>query len=230
MTSRIAAVVIFILTACSADTSELPDAVPPDAAPADAAPACRQPTKGVILGDSIAAAMFTQTRDILDATGDEVHSVACAGCTVYQELVAWETSPYHGDPSVGWIVIAELGINDLRIGHTAAAALTDFDILIDAIHGSNPGATVVVGLLLPAHGNINFMTFAYDPGWLTANERLTAEFDGRAQASLALNDGTDCLRAEYDSGDHLHPNLAGLRVLATWVRTWVTESTKPLCP
>lgn len=121
-------------------------------------------------------------------------------------------------------VIMDLGINDIWMTGDSA------DAIIDAIRKISTqvrerGLRFVVATLGPFEG------FAVTPGspqgeWTPAKEatrnavnavlRSSGEFDGLIDFDALLRDPAQPskLRAEFDSGDHIHPNDAGNQAMA----------------
>ncbi len=115
-------------------------------------------------------------------------------------------------------VITLIGVNDLGAGTSASALIAGHRELIRRCRAA--GVTVLGGTLLPLGGSV------YDRGAhrtvrATLNRwiRESHEFDAVADFDAAVRDATvpERLRAGYDSGDHLHPNDAGMLALASAV-------------
>lgn len=124
-------------------------------------------------------------------------------------------------------VILDLGINDIWLNGDSA------DAIIHAIRQAGVqvrerGVRLVVGTLGPYEG------FAVTPGspageWTPEKEatrnavndflRSSTEFDGVIDFDAVLRDPANPsrLRAEFDSGDHIHPNDAGDQAMADFV-------------
>ena len=127
-------------------------------------------------------------------------------------------------PGVRDVILME-GIND--IGNDAGpngAQLTAQDLidgyrnLINQAH--NAGVRIIGGTMLPNKG-AGYYTVAHEAirqagnGWI----RTSGEFDGVIDFDQAMQDpaGPASLRPSYDSGDHLHPNAAGMQAMANAV-------------
>jgi lysophospholipase L1-like esterase len=114
------------------------------------------------------------------------------------------------------------GINDLQLAPYASAeeVLTGLRTLAGRLH--DRGVPVIVGTLTP---------FKDSPLWTAAAEaeraalnaalRTSPEFDAVADFDAAVRDPADPqrVRADYDSGDHIHLNDAGYRAVADAVPT-----------
>jgi len=126
-------------------------------------------------------------------------------------------------PGVRTVIVLE-GINDIGAGEaagtpvTAAQLIAGHQALIRAAHWR--GVRIVGATLTPSKG-------CPYPGYDTArgeavrdalNEwiRTSGEYDAVFDFDRALADPTDPdrMRAEYDAGDALHPNDAGMRAMA----------------
>lgn len=137
-------------------------------------------------------------------------------------------------------VVVLLGINDIggqpqhKQPEPIIAALRQ---VADQVHAK--GLPVIGGTLTPFGGSSNY-TEELEGVRLAVNDfiRHGGAFDAVADFDAALRDPADPhrLRAEYDSGDHLHPKDAGYRAMADvvdldrltarpaddWVGTWQT--------
>ncbi len=116
-------------------------------------------------------------------------------------------------------VIVLLGIND--IGHVPDTPATTAQIIAAlrqiATRGHDHGLRMIGATLLP---------FAGSPYWAMSGEAMRTAvnefirnggaFDGVADFDAAMRDAAQPLqvRAEFDSGDHLHPNDAGYAAMA----------------
>jgi len=119
-------------------------------------------------------------------------------------------------------VILMEGINDIGNdagpGNTALTAQTMIDgyrQLIAKAHGA--GVRILGGTMLPFKG-AGYYSPARDAIRQACNQwiRHSGAFDGVVDFEKAVRDPSDhqLLRAEYDSGDHLHPNAAGMQAMA----------------
>jgi lysophospholipase L1-like esterase len=126
-------------------------------------------------------------------------------------------------------VIVLLGVNDL--GHPGTSAPLDETVTAEEIIGAHrqlitrahaEGLTIYGGTILPFKDDtLGFYSKENEAKRQTVNRwiRTSGEYDGLIDFDRALRDPTDPqrLRAEYDSGDHLHPNTAGLAAMAAAV-------------
>ncbi|MFI1996017.1 SGNH/GDSL hydrolase family protein [Actinoplanes sp. NPDC020271] len=115
-------------------------------------------------------------------------------------------------------LITLIGVNDIGAGAGAEELIAGHRDLI--ARGRAAGLTVLGGTLLPFGGS------SYDRGdhrvvRATLNDwiRNSGEFDAVVDFDAAIRDGSrpDRMWPGYDSGDHLHPNDAGMLALASAV-------------
>ena len=132
-------------------------------------------------------------------------------------------------PGVKYIVLLE-GINDIGLpgtlgrpheAPTAQDIIESYTALIERAHAR--GIKVIGGTLTPFQGTTtpNYYTTNGETIRVAVNSwiRTSGAFDGIVDFDAALRDPSNPsrLRAEYDSGDHLHPNDAGYAALANAV-------------
>jgi lysophospholipase L1-like esterase len=129
-------------------------------------------------------------------------------------------------PGISHIVLLE-GINDIGVSGSAGgpfgeSPLIDAQALIDAyqqviVRAHERGIKVFGGTILPFEG-ANYFTAAKEPIRAQLNSwiRTSGKFDGVVDFDAALRDpaAPTRLKADFDSGDHLHPNSAGARAMA----------------
>jgi lysophospholipase L1-like esterase len=126
-----------------------------------------------------------------------------------------------GQPGVKDVILFE-GIND--IGNNAGpggAPLTAQDLidgyrtLIDESHAA--GVDVIGATLMPDEGN-GYYTPAAEALRQSVNDwiRTSGAFDGVIDFDKTMRDPANpaALNPAYDSGDHIHPNDAGMKVMA----------------
>jgi lysophospholipase L1-like esterase len=126
-----------------------------------------------------------------------------------------------GQPGVKDVILLE-GIND--IGNNAGPGNTPLTVqdLIDGykalINEAHATRVAIIGAtLMPDEGN-----GYYNPAAEAIREavnnwiRTSGAFDGYIDFDLAMRSPTDphALNPKYDSGDHIHPNDAGMQVMA----------------
>lgn len=111
-------------------------------------------------------------------------------------------------------VIEQGGINDLRTGVPVTVLEVAQQSLVSSAHAA--GVRVLICTLTPMAGSsgdtaAEESALAAYNAWVLAG---SSGADGVVDFNAALNNGAGALAAPYDSGDHLHPNLAGDVVLA----------------
>jgi len=145
-------------------------------------------------------------------------------------------------PNVAAVIVL-IGINDL--GHAGAAGSPEFESAEDMIAGLDQlaqrahehGLRVYIGTLTPFVGTV--FTNYYSDEKETRRQAINAwirtqtVFDGVFDFDKALDDpaAPGHLPAAYDHGDHLHPSMAGLAVMADAVPldafAWSRSAAKP---
>lgn len=123
-------------------------------------------------------------------------------------------------------VITLLGVNDIgQAGGRSAPAdeAVTAQQLIDGhrqvvARGRTAGLAVYCGTILPFGGTPGYDTPRNEAARRALNEwiRTSGECDAVIDFDAAVRDPAEptALRAEYDSGDHLHPNDAGMAAMA----------------
>jgi lysophospholipase L1-like esterase len=118
-------------------------------------------------------------------------------------------------------VIVELGINDLQIaGHPADRIIGGLRQLVAQLE--EKGLRVLVCTLGPFEG---FPSWTADREVIrnTVNAFIRSEFDHVVDMDAVLRDpaAPSKVRADYDSGDHIHPNDVGSAAVAAAVPLWL---------
>jgi lysophospholipase L1-like esterase len=131
-------------------------------------------------------------------------------------------------PDVGTVIVL-LGVNDL--GHPGTTAPADEVVTAEEIINAHrqliarahaADIRILGGTILPFKDDtLGFYTPENEAKRQAVNHwiRTSAEYDGVIDFDAAVRDPADParLRAEYDSGDHLHPNDAGMAAMAAAV-------------
>jgi lysophospholipase L1-like esterase len=126
-----------------------------------------------------------------------------------------------GAAKVRWLIILE-GINDIGQAQGAEAAAKAADDLIAAyeqmIDSARASDIRVYGATLMPFGGSFYDTAESEAARKTVNEwiRSSGRFDAVIDLDAALRDPADSLRLlpAADTGDHLHPNETGHRMIA----------------
>jgi lysophospholipase L1-like esterase len=132
-------------------------------------------------------------------------------------------------PGARWVVIME-GIND--IGHSSSAGLTEQEVTADEIigglkqivaraHGS--GLKAYCATLTPFEGTVFAHYYSAEGeakrqavnSWIRTGKGCDAVIDFDAAVQDPAHPSK--LRADFDVGDHLHPNAAGYQAMANSV-------------
>ncbi|MEV6871538.1 SGNH/GDSL hydrolase family protein [Amycolatopsis sp. NPDC051128] len=132
-----------------------------------------------------------------------------------------------GRPGVRSVIVLA-GVNDLGVGvgtsgrpPTPAQLIGGYRALIAAAHAR--GVRVLGATILPFKGATDQGYYTERGGQVRAAVnnwiRTSGEYDAVVDLARALADPADPdkLRAEYDSGDGLHPNDAGMRAMANTI-------------
>lgn len=188
-------------------------------------------TNAYALGDStIAAYQGGANLMTLLTSARTKNTVAVPGHTIAQQRTAFNALAAPRD-AAGWAII-QVGLNDLAPAEAASVAIARLQTLVNDVRAALGRWTpVLVGQMIPCrqrlinlYGATNGPT-AYQK-WLDMNDAIAGtgptpitNVDGRITAHVPLmNDGNGNLKAEYDTGDGIHPNTAGRQVNAdAWV-------------
>ncbi len=166
----------------------------------------------------------------LDAVRGPTLSVVNAGLGGNRLLAPRDGEPYYGVPALERLerdvfgqtgiraVIVLEGVNDIGYDATAEELIAAYQEIIDRAHAA--GLRVYGGTITPFGGSF-IETESRLATWRAVNDwiRHSGQFDGVIDFAAALADPDDPtrLRAEYDSGDHLHPGDAGTEAMANAV-------------
>ena len=127
-------------------------------------------------------------------------------------------------PGVRWVLLHE-GINDITAAHmlTSTKDQVSAEQIIEGMkalvaRARKQGVRVWAGTLLPFAGTQGFYTVDAERKRQKVNVwiRRSGAFEAVADFDAALRDSAhpERLHPEFDSGDHLHPNEAGYRLMA----------------
>jgi lysophospholipase L1-like esterase len=128
------------------------------------------------------------------------------------------------------VVILMEGTNDIGVPPpaTAAQVIGGLQTAVDRMHRA--GLRVILGTLPPCK-NFPLALHGTPEAIVARNQindwiRTSAAADGVVDFHAALRDPTDPdrLRPEFDSGDHLHPNVAGYEAMADAVDLTLLEN------
>lgn len=124
-------------------------------------------------------------------------------------------------PGVRWVMLLE-GINDIGREQREASEATSAEELIAAykqlIQRAHDQGIRIIGCTLTPYGGAGYSTEHGESVREAVNEfiRTSKLFDGVVDFEAAVRDKADPkrIRAEFDPGDHLHPNDAGYQAMA----------------
>lgn len=139
-------------------------------------------------------------------------------------------------PGVNWILVHE-GINDITAGHLLNTPKDQVSVqqIIEgmktlAARAHEKKIKIWAGTLLPFEGTRHFYTDAAETKRQAVNAwiRSAGVFDAIVDFDMALRDPAHPgrLRQDVDSGDHLHPNEAGYRMMAKAIDLRTLEQTR----
>jgi len=126
-----------------------------------------------------------------------------------------------GQSGVRWLIVSE-GVNDIGTARGPAASDSVATQLIAAyqhmIAAAHARRIRVYGATILPFGRSFYSSPEHEAARAAVNRWIRAggQFDAVVDLDAAMRDPTDPtrLRADLDSGDHLHPNEAGYRVMA----------------
>ncbi|MEV4343256.1 GDSL-type esterase/lipase family protein [Actinoplanes sp. NPDC049596] len=126
-----------------------------------------------------------------------------------------------GQPGVKWVIVADLGINDLGGADASGGSrlVTGLKQLIKRSHGAN--VKVLCGTLVPYADSESYNSTG-EAGRKTFNTFVRSSAsgcDGVVDFDAAVHDPATPTRwsSRFDQGDHMHPNNAGMEAMAAAV-------------
>lgn len=185
-------------------------------------------TKAYSLGDSTVAD-YSGLSGLVDlvSTSRVIVDIATPGDTIAGQKSKWLAQTI--DPAlVGWVVV-QIGLNDMDpTDGTTASKIAALQDLVNTIRTSI-GSTkkLLIAKMLPCRQRyIDIYGATNGPiaqqRWVDVNAAIAGEgstpitgVDARITAHVPLmDDGNGNLKAIYDTGDKIHPNLAGRQLMA----------------
>lgn len=122
------------------------------------------------------------------------------------------------------VVIIQIGLNDMASNQTTETVLTNYQNLVNLVRSNtNPRCKVYVAKMLPCKQRFIDYYGATEglvsqQRWLDLNNSImntVTGVDGRIDSHVPLlDDGNGNLKLEYDTGDHIHENVAGRQIIA----------------
>jgi lysophospholipase L1-like esterase len=184
-------------------------------------------TKVYSLGDSTVADYTYPGLVDLVSTVRVIVDIATPGDTIAGQKSKWLAQTI--DPAlVGWVVV-QIGLNDMNpTDGTTASKIAELQDLITTIRGEI-GATkkLLIAKMLPCKQRYIDVYGATNGGlaqqrWVAINAAIAGEgatpitgVDGRITSHVPfMDDGAGNLIVTYNTGDNIHPNLAGRQLMA----------------
>jgi hypothetical protein len=236
---RYALLSLFLLAACGDNDGVQPPPPHPDAAVAPDAEVvydagepdarlCNPYTRGVVIGDGLAHGMHAIAGPYLQNNNNAyAYDISADGNTIANQLAAWRASPHRGDETLNWAYV-HVGMDDIIQGAGAIETVANMGTLLADIHASNPGMKVYLSTLWPARGRLEQVVDPPRyPVWVKVNEELVAQFQANSSQGDELNDGTDALKFEFDSGNKITPNALGFNAATRQLSNWVKATFPP---
>ncbi|OPY31931.1 MAG: multifunctional acyl-CoA thioesterase I and protease I and lysophospholipase L1 [Methanomassiliicoccales archaeon PtaU1.Bin124] len=144
-----------------------------------------------------------------DMTGKEVINIGVGGLTLAEMEMGFDANVEEHDPS---LVIIEGGINDIEYGRSSEEVIGDLASILRKAHQKK--IPIAVCTLLPASLDAGSDESRVEVNvWirrLSDKERILVDIDIELRDSIQ----SDQLSYMYDSGDHAHPNLEGMKRIA----------------
>lgn len=122
------------------------------------------------------------------------------------------------------VVVIQIGLNDMSDSQTTETVLSNYQKLVDLVRSTtNIRCKIYVSKMLPCkqrfidiYGATNGA--ASQQRWVELNDAIMTTInnaDGRIDSHVPLlDDGNGNLKAEYNSGDNIHENVAGRQLIA----------------
>ncbi|NTU49519.1 MAG: SGNH/GDSL hydrolase family protein [Desulfobulbaceae bacterium] len=198
----------------------------------------------VVTGDMIVSSMFTST---LLISGDSTVTPVCrylrqaVGVTRYLkytdiakagDTISLQSSRFAALSSVlkavVKTVVVEIGLNDLHSDEEAYSDISArYQEYIDAIKTAIPSAKIYIATIVPSFG-FSAADADYKAKWLLLDADIRANVFGAHYVISGHTDllhaGDYILKAMYDSGDGLHPNDAGAKIIGdAWANKLITD-------
>lgn len=141
-----------------------------------------------------------------------INNLSTAGETPIQQKDRWDALSAEVKASFDYVFI-QVGINQIN-GYNW---ITQYQELVDDINATKNQDCRVYGVTMtPIRGEASLDPSGYN-NWLALNAAIRGEgatpitglYGFVSGHTTAMGDANNYLLAEYDSGDHLHPNAAG---------------------
>ncbi len=178
----------------------------------------------VISGDSIMSSrggvtppgggVYTE-QEALDRPG--ILNISKGGAQILGQETDFLAKVKRGDPSIR-LVYVEMGVNNILGGATGVATFADARRYVRTIRSWLPNAKIVWGKASPCDAFLSApqrVEFAAYQALLPTLDGIDLYWDSHY---ATLGAGTANLAAAYDSGDGIHPNPRGARLLGRSIR------------
>ena len=160
-----------------------------------------------------------------------ITSVAMGGDTIQGQRSKFAALTNHTDYDV---VIMQIGLNDIYPASHTETILNNYQSFVDYIRSVvSVRCKIYVSQMIPCKQRFIDLFGEVNGGlsyqrWLDLNYAIAntiTNVDGRITSHVAvLNDGNDNLKAEYDTGDRVHENVAGRQIIANaWLDKLIAD-------
>jgi lysophospholipase L1-like esterase len=156
--------------------------------------------------------------------------ISTSGDTVVGQTNKWNALSSQVKSALNYVIV-EIGLNDMTSEtlENDVVLFNSYQTLISAIRTDAPNSKIILSKMTPAHSRfINIYgkergDIAYN-NWIELNDAIDRLLFIGANTSVSyhvniMGDDYGNLISEYDTGDQIHPNLAGGKVIA-W--SWLT--------
>lgn len=178
------------------------------------------------LGDSLTAGgggniapYIAQMMGLLTPGSYRMVNLGVGGTTASQIHTSWTTT---GRAMKAPHVFVMGGINDIRVGTTAATVWPDLKAIVDEAVAD--GAIVHLGNVTPFNNYASSWTAGKETERLSLNATIAAYCNGTTIKCMDLDAAvrdpgqTNRILPGFDTGDNIHPNVWGTKAMATTAR------------
>lgn len=187
----------------------------------------------LVSGDSTIASYAggTAIADIIKASGT-ITNIAVPGHTIDQQKADYIALPAGVKTALNYVFV-QIGLNDLTPAESALTAISRLQVYINQIKTSSPSAKIIICEMLPCRQrfvNIYGSTdgFVSYQKWQKMNFLISQKgiLNTNMVANLHtynLSDGNGNLANIYDTGDGIHENTAGRKLIAySWISAYLS--------
>lgn len=184
----------------------------------------------IVIGDSTIAGYITNTPIVshLTVTG------TVTDISAPSDTIAGQTNKYNNltteiKNNANYIFV-QIGLNDNKIDRIDKNMFLQYQTLINTIHTNSSSAVIILGMMLPCRQRFYDLAVKEQAdivyhNYLELNSAIANSlFMGVNNCSYyhytIMSDDNGNLLSKYDTGDHIHPNIAGGKVIAwSWLIT-----------